>query len=151
MKKNEYANAYKEVLVILGFLIEEDYNKIPKEYINFFIANCNNNHKFNYDFSKTFQEQELLDETKYILFGLFEKFGTTELQRKKINAFKNNYYNKLEENKRRDYGEIFYKRNNFVKQDISVNKNVVCNKNNKGFILKKIYHKIKGIFSIDID
>lgn len=135
------------MLVILGFLIKEDYDKIPKEYINFFISNCNHNHKFNYDSSKTFQEQELLDETKYILFGLFEKFGTTELQRKKINAFKNNYYNKLEEDKKRYYGEIFNKRKDLLQQqDTSVNRNVVCKDENKGCILKKIYNKIKGIF-----
>ena len=35
---------------------------------NIGIAEENPNHKFNYDSSKTFQEQELLDETKYILF-----------------------------------------------------------------------------------
>ena len=39
-----------------------------------------------------FEEQDLLDDTKYILFGLFEKFGATELQKEKIKAFKNNYY-----------------------------------------------------------
>ena len=35
MIKTNYANAYKEVLVILDHLIKEDYNKIPKEKIKF--------------------------------------------------------------------------------------------------------------------
>ena len=39
-------NAYKEVLVILDNLIKEDYDKIPKEYIDFLTANCNNNYEF---------------------------------------------------------------------------------------------------------
>ena len=103
MVKTNYDKAYKEVLVILNELIEEDYKKIPKEYIEFFTANCNNNYEFCYDYSKTFEEQELLDDTKYILFGLFEKFGATELQKEKIKAFKNSYYIKIEEEKKEKY------------------------------------------------
>ena len=34
---------------------------------------------------------------------MFEKFGATELQKEKIKAFRNNYYNKLEEEKREKY------------------------------------------------
>ena len=58
MIKTTYANAYKEVLVILDNLIKEDYNKIPKEYIEFLKLNCNNEYEFYYDNSKTFEEQE---------------------------------------------------------------------------------------------
>ena len=83
MVKTNYANAYKEVLVILNNLIKEDYDKIPKKYIEFLTENCNNDYEFYYDTSKTFEQQELLDDTKYILFGLFEKFGSTELQKEK--------------------------------------------------------------------
>ena len=103
MVKTNYANAYKEVLIVLNNLTKEDYDKIPKEYIEFLTANCNNDYEFNYDNSKTFEEQDLLDDTKYILFGLFEKFGATELQKEKIKTFRNNYYNKLEEEKREKY------------------------------------------------
>ena len=96
-------NAYKEVLIVLDNLIKEDYEKIPKEYIEYLTVNSNPDYEFNYDNSKTFEEQELLDDTKYILFGLFEKFGATELQKEKIKAFKNNYYEQLEEEKRKKY------------------------------------------------
>ena len=93
MVKTNYANAYKEVLVILNNLIKEDYDKIPKQYIEFLESNCNNEYEFYFDTSKSFEEQELLDETKYILFGLFEKFGATQNQKEKIKAFRNNYIN----------------------------------------------------------
>ena len=33
MINTNYANAYKEVLIVLNNLIKEDYEKIPKEYI----------------------------------------------------------------------------------------------------------------------
>lgn len=103
MVKTNYANAYKEVLIILDNLIKEDYNKIPKEYIGFLKSNCNIEYKFSYDNSKTFEEQELLDETKYILFGLFEKFGATEIQKEKIKTFKDNYFRQIEQEKREQY------------------------------------------------
>lgn len=107
-----YANAYKEVLVIINNLVKDDYDKIPKEYIKFLESNCNNNYKFEYDKSKTFSDQDLLDDTKYILFGLFEKFGATENQKAKIKSYKINYNNKLEDQKKEKYNyEDIFKRN----------------------------------------
>ena len=151
MVKTNYANAYKEVLVILDNLIKEDYDKIPKEYIEFLTANCNNDYEFYYDNSKTFEEQDLLDDTKYILFGLFEKFGATELQKEKIKAFKNSYYKKLVEEKKAKYNvDIFQNRNNFKQEqniEENTNKNVVALMEHKDSIIKKIINKIKSIFS----
>ena len=151
MVKTNYANAYKEVLVILDNLIKEDYDKIPKEYIEFLAANCNKDYEFYYDNSKTFEEQELLDDTKYILFGLFEKFGATELQKEKIKAFKNSYYIKKEEEKKEKYNvDIFQSRNSFKQAhniEENTNKNVVALTERKESIIKKIFNKIKRIFN----
>ena len=151
MVKTNYANAYKEVLVILDNLIKEDYDKIPKEYIEFLAENCNNDYNFHYDTSKTIEQQELLDDTKYILFGLFEKFGATELQKEKIKAFKNSYYIKKEEEKKEKYNvDIFQSRNSFKQAhniEENTNKNVVALKERKESIIKKIFNKIKRIFN----
>jgi len=144
MVKTNYANAYKEVLVILDNLIKEDYNKIPKEYIEFLTANCNNDYEFNYDNSKTFEEQELLDDTKYILFGLFEKFGATDVQKEKIRAFKNNYYKKMEEDK----GKLYSPENIFKDKKTEENENVklIIKENKKEKFIIKIFKFIKSIF-----
>ena len=125
MLKTNYANAYKEVLIILDNLIKEDYDKIPKEYIEFLKSNCNNEYEFYYDNSKTFEEQELLDDTKYILFGLFEKFGATEIQKEKIKNFKDNYFRKIEEEKREQYNpdDIFKNANKAKNTDIEMSEN----------------------------
>ena len=125
MLKTSYANAYKEVLIILDNLIKEDYDKIPKEYIEFLKSNCNNEYEFYYDNSKTFEEQELLDDTKYILFGLFEKFGATEIQKEKIKNFKDNYFRKIEEEKREQYNpdDIFKNANKAKNTDIEMSEN----------------------------
>ena len=41
----EYANAYSEVLEVLNHMSKEDYNKIPKDMIDMFQINCNNEYK----------------------------------------------------------------------------------------------------------
>jgi hypothetical protein len=147
MVKTNYANAYKEVLIVLDNLIKEDYDKIPKEYIEFLKSNCNNEYEFYYDNSKTFEEQELLDYTKYILFGLFEKFGATELQKEKIKNFKKNYYNKLEEEKR----NLYNSENIFKEKKVEKNENInlVIKENKKENFINKILKFIKNIFRKD--
>ena len=149
MVKTNYANAYKEVLVILDNLIKEDYDKIPKEYIEFLKSNCNNEYEFYYNTSKPFEEQKLLDDTKYILFGLFEKFGATELQKEKIKAFKNNHYRKIEEEKRKIYNpdNIFNNGKNNIDITVSeqpIEKSLIENKKLRWY--QKLFSKILRIF-----
>ena len=149
MVKTNYANAYKEVLVILNNLIKEDYDKIPKKYIEFLTENCNNDYEFYYDTSKTFEQQELLDDTKYILFGLFEKFGSTELQKEKIKAFKNTFYRKLEEEKKAKYNSenIFsnqYKNSSI--DNVENNKELVLLKTNNIKWYKRIWRFLTNFF-----
>lgn len=147
MVKTNYANAYKEVLVVLNNLIKEDYNKIPKEYIEFLTENCNNDYDFFYDTSKTFEHQDLLDETKYILFGLFEKFGSSEMQKQKIRAFRNNYYQKMEEERKAKYNtDIFKDRNNYKQEKDNVITNEVSMVEYKDSFIRRIINKIKRIF-----
>ena len=149
MINTKYANVYKEVLCVINNLIKEDYEKIPKEYIKFLKENCNNEYGFEYDSSKSFKEQELLDDTKYILFGLFEKFGSTELQQKEIKAFKNNYYRKLDEEKKTKYNTDIFQDRNKHKQE-KYKENIITNEvamvEYKESLYRKIINKIKEIF-----
>ena len=87
--------------------------------------------------------------TKYILFGLFEKFGATQNQKEKIKALKNNFYRKLEKEKKEKY-------NTDIFQDINQNKeeqlereivtNEVAMVKYKDTLFRKIIKKIKEIF-----
>lgn len=121
---NNYEDAYKEVLVIINNLKKEDYDKIPKKYIDFFGKNANQNYYFKYDKNKTLEEQNLLDDTKYILFGLFEEFGATDSQKSMIKNIRIDYNNKLEEEKRKKYNpdDIFKKNvyHNIAKENMQI-------------------------------
>ena len=149
MVKTNYADAYKEVLIILDNLIKEDYDKIPKEYIEFLTANCNNDYEFYYDNSKPFEEQKLLDDTKYILFGLFEKFGATELQKEKIKAFKNSYYIKMEEEKKEKYkpDDIFKDKQIMDKNE---NMNLIIKEDKNETFIIRVFKFIRNIFKKSI-
>lgn len=151
MINTNYANADKEVLIVLNNLIKEDYEKIPKEYIKFLETNANPDYDFKYDSSKAFNEQELLDDTKYILFGLFEKYGATEVQKSKIKAFKNNYNEKLEKEKREKYNpDDIFKKNNLNENIINKTKeNVQIVEYKKQRWYEKLFAKILKIFKIN--
>lgn len=144
MVNTSYANAYKEVLTVINNLTKEDYEKIPQKYIEFLETNCNNDYDFEYNTSKSFEEQELLEETKLILFGLFEKFGATDTQQAKIKAYKTNYNNKLEEQKREKYNpnDIFKKSQ--TETTMVESKELIKYKQPKWY--QKIFEKILSIF-----
>ena len=82
----EYANAYSEVLEILSYLSKEDYDKIPKEKIDFFETKCNKNYNFYYDMNKTLDEQDVSKKAKIIIAILFRDYWATDKQREKIKA-----------------------------------------------------------------
>lgn len=108
----KYANAYNEVLEILKYIPEEDYNKIPKEKIELFETNANDNYKFNYEPNKTLDEQNVSKIAKGIIAILFRDYWANDDQREKIIAKQNYDRIKLEEQKREQYNpdELFKKK-----------------------------------------
>ena len=142
MVKVKYSDVYTEVLAVLNNLKKEDYNKIPKNYIKCLEDNCNKNYYFMYDASKPFSEQTLMDDTKYILFGLFEKFGATEIQKEKIQNYRRNYYYQLEKQKSLKYGydKIFY---NEKKDDENSKTENSCNEKQLTKYKESIFMKLK--------
>ena len=146
MENPNYANVYKEVLVVINNLVKEDYEKIPKEYIEFLEANCNKDYNFEYDNSKPFAQQNLLDDTKYILFALFEKFGATNLQKEKIKSFVTNYNRNLENQNGKIYEDKEIKQNHssMQTQNIQEEKQMVKHTNKKWY--QRLILKIRELF-----
>ena len=99
----EYANAYSEVLEILKYIPVEDYNKIPKNKMELFKTNANNDYSFKYNPNKTLDEQNVSKTAKAIIAILFRDYWATEIQRKKIIEKQNYDRMKLEEEKKARY------------------------------------------------
>ena len=99
----KYADALAEVDIILDYLIEEDYEKIPKEIIQIVEKYKNEDYIFEYDETKELKEQELLPETKAILYNFFRDYLATPEQRKKIQKWQQEDRIKAEIKKQEEY------------------------------------------------
>lgn len=106
----KYANAYVEVLEILKHISREDYNKIPKNKIELFETNANNDYHFTYNPEKTLNEQNVSKIAKGIIAILFRDYWATKTQRNKIISKQNCDRLKIEEDKKEKYNvdKIFY-------------------------------------------
>lgn len=139
-----YANAYAEVLEILKYVSNEDYNKIPKEKIELFEKNANLNYDFSYDINKTLDEQNVSKKAKTIIAILFRDYWATEAQREKIKA-KEQYDRRLkeEENREKYNPDNIFKKNETktteIINEIKENNQLIPYKES---IFKKIFNKI---------
>lgn len=116
----QYANAYTEVLEILKNISQEDYNKVSKGKINLFEHNANKEYIFNYDSTKTLEEQNVSKTARAIIAILFRNYWATDEQRNKIKAFQNNKRHQIEEENRQKYNtDIFKNRKNSAAEVIN--------------------------------
>ena len=121
MTNDKYAKAYTEVLEILKYLPQNEYNKIDTERIKFFEANS-------------------------IIIVLFRDYFATETQKKKLNVIlKQNEYKYQEEIKNK------YNLNDIFKARKSNSFNVVENNNlpievKENNFFKKLIAYIKNLF-----
>ena len=149
----KYANAYSEVLEILKYIPLEDYNKIPKNKIELFKTNANNDYSFNYNPSKTLEEQDVSKITKGIIAILFRDYWATETQKNKIITRQNYDRMKLEKEKQAKYNaDIFKKRNNGQEHNgednISTNELAMIEYiEYKESVFKRFLDKIRSLFS----
>lgn len=141
----KYANAYSEVLEILKYIPLEDYNKIPKNKIELFKTNANNDYIFNYNPSKTLEEQEVSKIAKGIIAILFRDYWATESQRNKILTKQNYDRMKLEGEKKSKYNPNNLFKNKKIIEEKITTKEMIKYKEN---IFKNIIIKIKRLFNV---
>jgi hypothetical protein len=134
--EDNYSKAYKEIVEILKYVPEESVNKIPKEMRDMFEAEQLKTYNFQIDTEKTFEEQELLEETKAILANIFRDYWATDYQKARIIEKENQDREEWERQKREKYNpnDIFKNRNtttkdNDISQDIQEQLNEEYNKN----------------------
>lgn len=149
MTDSKYRVAYSEVLEILKHIPIEDYNKIPNNEIELFETYADSEHKFNYDPSKTLEEQNVSNIAKGIIIRLFRDYWATEKQRNMIISKQNYDRMKLEEKKKEKYSSDNIFANNHKSSSI----NIPENKQEKALVkiddmkwYKKIWNRIKNFF-----
>lgn len=105
-KESTYRNAFSEVHEILGKLDKETLNKIPES----IIQTIKNNR--NIDYQYIYEENNMMQETKAVLFNIFRDYMATPSQKQKIIRFQNSERNKQNLIKEKMYNsnEIFKNR-----------------------------------------
>lgn len=138
--QNNYYKAYKEVVEVLKFVPEEDIKKIPNEIIKLFNEKMDKDYIFTYDESKSFEEQELLIETKAIFSNIFRDYWATPEQRNKIIEKQNYDRKKAEMDKFKKYNpdDLFKKVNNE-----KIGTEIIMYKES---LFKRMIKIIKGLF-----
>ena len=141
----EYANAYSEVLEVLNHMSKEDYNKIPKDMLEMFQTNCNNEYQFRYDLNKEFEEQGISKRAKLILAILFRDYWATPYQKEKIIAKQNYERQKLEQQKFEKYNpeRLFENKRQPIIEEV---KNISSMIEVKKKWYQKIFKVIKNLF-----
>jgi hypothetical protein len=89
--------------------------------IDTFKAKMDQNYDFKVDINKSFEEQELLDETKAIFANIFRDYWATPYQKERIEAKEKYDRQKIEEEKKAKYNP-----DDLFKKDIT--KNICENK-----------------------
>ena len=105
MIPSRYRNAYKEVYIILSYLDEDDYNKIPLEVIDAIENHMNEEYEYYMNEDIDLSNQQMLPETKATLFNLFRDYLSTPEQKEKIIRMQREDRLKLERQKEQKYGK----------------------------------------------
>lgn len=137
-------NAYAEVYKILQLLNEEEYNKIPLEIIETIASNKNEEYKYELDEELELKEQNMLLETKAILFNLFRDYLATPEQKAKIIKMQNEERQKNELEKQQNYNVNVFENNTKRPQQFKKESTELIEY--KENIFKKILNKIKNFF-----
>ena len=141
----KYDNAYTQVYEIIKQLSEEEYAKIPNEVVEVIKENRNTEYKFELDDDLKLKDQELLPETRAILFNIFREYLSTLEQKERIIRIQREERKKDEQRKIEQYhSNLFANKMNNQKLP-EENTEIIKYKPN---IFKKILNKIRELFHI---
>lgn len=146
-----YQQAFTEVYEILSYLDKESYNKIPVNVLSALRENRDKNYDFFIDTSVSFYEQDILEETKAILFNLYRDYLANSDIKKQILNYQKEEQIVLEKIKSQNYlsSNIFYKNQRRECETIPDNKHtsLIKQKSNNKNIFIKIIEKIKELYN----
>ena len=148
IKRENYVKAYTEILKIIEYLPDSEYQKIPKKLIDEFQAKSDKAYVFNIQSEEDFESKELLKETEYIMYALYRNYLVDEEERKQLMQLERQAYSDSEENKRIKYNpdDIFKNKDKKVRNfNEGISNEVTMIQYNES-IFKKIWNKILDMF-----
>ena len=146
MVSEKYRNAFSEVSIILEHLRKEDYDKISKETIDAIENNKNRDYEFFLKENVELKDQNLMPETRAILFNLFYDFYADEKQKSLIHDIWRAERRKDELEKQGKYDIDVFKDNNSSNDKEEVQSDSVALTKKDCNIFIKILNKLKSIF-----
>ena len=138
---NKYSNAFTEVYEILNYLNKEDYKKISLDLINTIKENRNQNYIYRVT-KRNLKEQEMLPETKALLFNIFRDYLSTPEQKQKITNWQLEELKKLEQEKKKYYDVNVFKDRNIKDSTIKNDEMQLIEVKGQN-LLQKIVNRIK--------
>lgn len=111
--KTKYKDAFAEVYVILEYLDEEDYEKIPEDLLKVIEKNRNKEYKYELNEDFDLEKQPMLIETKAILFNIFRDYLSTPEQKEKIVKMQKEDMERIKKKKSEEYEKAMAKKQIF--------------------------------------
>lgn len=148
MVSKELSESATELNEILENMSSELVNKIPREFIAFLKDIASKTYQFEYDKTKTLEEQNIKPKTKGLLALIYKDFLCDEQEKKEYLNHVSKVLDDIEQEKRERYNpDNIFKTH---KQEHKIQKNIIGNENvmveYKESIFKRFINKIKNIF-----
>lgn len=146
-----YKNAFSEVYEILEHLNKDDYEKISKEFLEAIKTNRNEDYVFSLKTNVELKDQDLMPETRAILFNLFYDYYADEKQKQIIQDIWNTQKRKEDIEKQAKYDVDVFKSEKEKTENYEVSHSLENNGStemiisNKENFFTRIINKIKRI------
>ena len=140
--EEKYTKAFKEVYIILNKVSKEEYNKIPKSFLNFIEENMHKDYTPQIYFNEYFEET-VLEETLLLLALIYRDYIISKEERETLIKNEEKQLKELEESY--SVENLFKKKKQEnVEDSIDIEQKLVVIKDEKWY--KKILKKILNIF-----
>lgn len=138
---DNFPKAYREVYEILKYIPKEDLEKIPKDFLETIESNMDKSYDYRIDETKSFEEQELLKETKAIISIIYQDYWATPERKKELIDIRNKQRETLEQEKREKYNPDDI----FKKKEIT-NQTALVKETKKENLFTRILNRIRSWF-----
>lgn len=151
MVNERYSKAMAETLHYLKGINQNDIKKIPNKFIQFLKENALQNYECDFDYTKPLKDIKLMDETRGLISMICLNCWCENEEQK------NNFIKHLNENeirhqeelrKKYNIDDIFYKKENAMKNEITgnIDTNILPVQSEKDNVFKKVWKFIMKIF-----